>query len=336
MAKRKPTIQEVARLAKVGIGTVSRVLNNHPSVRAETRARVEWAIEELAYTPNPHARRIAGGRSYTISVLLPVLATDFYNRLIEGIEETLAPQRYDLALFPLLSRSRLERYLDGRLLAYQADGLLVASCDLTELFAQHRLPTERPVVLVDTWSPVYDSVYCDNSLGGALAGRYLARFPGPITAIVIEEEIDRLLGHTVFSERLAGFQGALAELGRPFGPEFLYVTHLSVEGGQLGLQRFLEHFGTPLNIFAGADLIARGVVEEARRQGLVVGRDVRVLGYDDHPWAQELQLSSLRQPIEEMGAQATRLLLERIRGHAGPPRRIRFEPELVIRGSTEG
>ena len=78
----KNTIQDVARLAGVGVGTVSRVLNNHPSVKDSTRARILQAIAELDYTPNPHARRIAGGRSYTVSVMLPMIASEFYIRLL--------------------------------------------------------------------------------------------------------------------------------------------------------------------------------------------------------------------------------------------------------------
>ena len=210
MKRKKPTIHDVAAKAGVGLGTVSRVLNDHPAVRPETRARVLRAMEELGYAPNPHARRIAGGRSYTVSVLLPFVATEFYRRLVEGIEGVLLEQRYDLALFPILSLARLKRYLENTTLAYLTDGLILASYDLTERFEEGRLPTERPVVLVDAQNPRYDSVYLDNRLGGRLAGAYLARFPGPIFAIAVEEEPDRAFRRTVFAERMAGFQEALS------------------------------------------------------------------------------------------------------------------------------
>ena len=213
MKRKKPTIHDVAAKAGVGLGTVSRVLNDHPAVRPETRARVLRAMEELGYAPNPHARRIAGGRSYTVSVLLPFVATEFYRRLVEGIEGVLLEQRYDLALFPILSLARLKRYLENTTLAYLTDGLILASYDLTERFEEGRLPTERPVVLVDAQNPRYDSVYLDNRLGGRLAGAYLARFPGPIFAIAVEEEPDRAFRRTVFAERMAGFQEPL--LPRP-------------------------------------------------------------------------------------------------------------------------
>jgi DNA-binding LacI/PurR family transcriptional regulator len=332
--KKKPTIHEVAARAGVGLGTVSRVLNNHPAVRPETRARVLRAMEELGYTPNPHARRIAGGRSYTVSVLLPFVATEFYRRLIEGIESVLLEKRYDLALFPILSQARLKRYLESTTLAYLTDGLILASYDLTELFGEGRLPTERPVVLVDARNPRYDSVYLDNRLGGRLAGAYLARFPGSIFAIKVEEEPDRAFRHTVFSERMAGFLEALKEAGRPFPEDHLYVTRLSAEGGRLALRHFLEKASPPLNIFAGADQVALGVLEEAQRLGLTLGKEVRVLGFDGHPFAEEVGLSTIVQPVEAMGARAAQLLLERMQGYGGPPREVRFEPTLVERAST--
>jgi len=334
MRKKKPTIHEVAARAGVGLGTVSRVLNNHPAVRPETRARVLRAMEELGYTPNPHARRIAGGRSYTVSVLLPFVATEFYRRLIEGIESVLLEKRYDLALFPILSEARLRRYLESHTLAYLTDGLILASYDLTEHFEGGKLPTDRPVVLVDTKNPRYDSVYLDNFLGGHMAGTYLARFPGAIFAVKVEEEPDRAFRHTVFAERMAGFLEALKERGRPFPEDHLYTTRLSPEGGRLALRHFLEKSSPPLNVFAGADQVALGVMEEAERLGLTVGQEVRVLGFDGHPFAEEVGLSTIAQPVEAMGAKAAQLLLERMQGYAAPPREVRFEPLLIERAST--
>lgn len=336
--KRKATIHEVARLAGVGIGTVSRVLNNHPSVRAETRARVQGAMEKLGYSPNPHARRVAGGRSYTVSVMIPFFGTEFYTRLVEGIESVLLDARYDIALFPLLSQNRLERYLKSHTLAYQTDGLIVASYDLSAFFANGLLPTDRPVVLVDTYSPRYDSVYMDNRMGGRLAAEYLCRSDGPLFVIKVEEELDQAVSQSpkVFSERLAGFQEAVAASGRNLPPEHLFTSRLSAEGGRLALQRFLSTSKGPYNIFAGADLLALGVIEEAHAQGLRLGEDVRLLGYDGQPWTKSQGLSTVTQPVEDMGAQAALLLLERLGGYRGAPRMVRFEPTLVERASTLG
>ncbi len=342
MKKRKPTINEVARLAGVGIGTVSRVLNNHVAVRDETRLRVQRAMEKLGYSPNPHARRVAGGRSYTVSVMLPFVATEFYSRLIEGIEKVLERERFELALFPLLSPRRLERYLQSDTLAYQTDGLIISSYDLAELFEDKRLPTDHPVVFVDTKSAHYDSVFMDNRLGGKIAAEHLAPL-GRCFAITVEEDIDKAFNHTVFAERLAGFKQGLREMKLALPRSHVFTTRLSAEGGRLALQHFLQASHSPqrlvasrppLSIFAGADLLALGVLEEAERLGLELGRDLLVLGYDGQPWTQEKQLSTLSQPVEAMGARAAEFLLERMKGFNGKPRTIRFEPALVEREST--
>lgn len=333
-SKRKPTIHEVAHLAKVGIGTVSRVLNNHPSVRPETRSRVLASMQQLGYSPNPHARRVAGGKSYTVSLILPVASTEFYNRLLEGIEQVLLEERYEIALFPILSMRRLERYLESQSLAYQADGLVVSSQGLMHLLPDHRFPTERPVVLADAYSSDYDSVFTDNKLGGYLAAQHLSGFVGEVFAITIEEELDKAFGYSVSTDRLAGFRQGLAEKKRSLQADHVFTTRFSAEGGQLALRQFLQHAKPPLNIFAGADLLALGVLEEAERQGLEVGSDIRVLGYDGQPWTEAKGLSTLVQPVEEMGAQAARMLLERIQGLRSAPRTMRFEPKLVERKST--
>ncbi|RDI95760.1 LacI family DNA-binding transcriptional regulator [Meiothermus sp. QL-1] len=335
MAKRKPTIHEVAHLAQVGIGTVSRVLNNHPSVRPETRNRVLSAMAHLGYSPNPHARRVAGGRSYTVSVILPVISTEFYSRLLEGIEQVLADERYEIALFPIFSPQRLRRYLENRSLAYQTDGLLVASQGLAHLLPHQKFPTERPVVLVDAHSPHYDSAYLDNRLGGRMAAQHLAQFPGSFFAIEMQEELDRVMGNTVGKERVVGFREGLQALGYDLPPTHIFPTRFSAEGGRLALQHFMRLAPPPYNIFAGADLLALGVLEEAERQGLRVGWEVRLLGFDGHPWTEARGLSTLAQPIEDMGAAAARLLMERIRGYCEGPRTLRFEPTLVVRASTQ-
>lgn len=291
-------------------------------------------MEELGYVPNPHARRIAGGRSYTVSVLLPFVGTEFYLRLIEGIEEELGEQRYDLALFPLLSKKRLERFLNSSALAYHTDGLIVASYDLAERFVGGRLPTDRPVVMVDAQSREYDSAFLDNELGGRMAAKHLLDLGGPVFAVQIEEELDQAFANTVFSSRIGGFRSALQEAGAPLAAERLYKTRLSAEGGQIALQRFLEVASPPINVFAAADVVALGVVEEAERRGLRVGADVRVLGFDGQPWTEERGISTLQQPVEEIGQTAARMLIERLQGADYPPRQQRFEPCLLVRAST--
>jgi LacI family transcriptional regulator len=330
----KLTIQEVAQRAGVGVGTVSRVLNSHKSVRPETRERVERAMQDLGFIPNPHARRVAGGRSYTVSIILQVVGTDFYIRLLSGLEKTLELHRYDSALFPLLGRERLERYLNSSTLAYQSDGIVMASHNLGDLYPDGRLPTRQPVVIVDGINSHYDSVFLDNQLGGALAAQCLSALGGEIMTISVHQDLDEAFKSNVFNERMQGFFETLHGSGRHVAPEHTRTVSFSLESARVAARELLSHATLPVNIFAAADLMALGVMDEARSLGLEVGRDVRVIGFDDHPWSAERGLSTVHQPVEAMGAAAAELLVDRLSGFKGEPRRVRFEPRLIGRAST--
>ena len=347
----KPTIQDVARRAGVGVGTVSRVLNNHAAVRASTRESVLGAISELNYTPNPHARRIAGGKSYTISVLLPVVTTEFYVRLLDGLEHAFQEARYDVAIFPLLDRSRLERYLGSHTLAYQADGLVMATYNLTQLFqsgtglsgtgnpGMGARPYGGPSVLVDAYAEGVDCAYMDNLLGGRLAGQYaaqLARSQGGshLYAVWVETELDHLFTTRVFSERRSGFLEAVTAAGSQVSGE--YVSSFDSLNARTVAAQLLDEATLPATVFASADLLAGALLDEAQARGLVVGEQLKVIGFDDQPWAQGRGLTTLHQPVEAMGYEAAQLLLSRLSGHEGPSRARRFEPRLIVRASTGG
>ena len=330
----KLTIQEVAEKAGVGVGTVSRVLNNHKSVRPETRQRVQAAMNEMGFVPNPHARRVAGGKSYTVSIILQVIGTEFYLRLLSGLEKTLETHRYDSALFPLIGRERLERYLNSSTLAYQSDGIVMVTHNLGELYPDGKLPTRQAVVIVDGINPNYDSVYLDNRFGGELAGKAFANLVGEIYAISVHQDIDEVFAKTVFDERIEGFKAALEEANRPLLEAHVSTVSFNLDNARSAAREILENATIPVNIFAAADLVALGVLEEAARLNLEIGRDVCVIGFDDHPWATDRGLSSVHQPVEAMGAAAAELLVDRLSGFDGAPRKVRFEPRLVERAST--
>ena len=329
---RKPTIQDVAKAAGVGVGTVSRVLNNHAAVKEATREAVLKAISDLDYTPNPHARRIAGGKSYTISVLLPVVTTEFYVRLLDGLEHAFQEARYDVAIFPLLDRSRLERYLGSHTLAYQADGLVMASYNLTALFHERHVRSEQPTVLVDAYADNVDCAYMDNTAGGKIAGEYATTFAGQIYAIWVETELDQIFTTRVFDERRAGFFSALTAAGRQIAGE--YISSFDTHVARTVAAQLLTEAEFPCTVFASADLLASALIEEAEVRGLKVGSDIKIIGFDDQPWAERRGLTTLHQPVESMGYEAASLLLSRLAGHQGPPRARKFTPKLLVRSST--
>lgn len=336
MRQGKVTILDVAKKAGVVPSTVSRVLNGYPDVSEETRTRVLEAIGVLGYKPNRAARVFRTGRTQTVSVILPMVATDFYNRLINSIDAELAKHDYDAALFPLLSQRRLERYRDPGALPYHADGLLISSLNPDYLFVGGIIPGELPTVLIDIFHPKYDTITVDNLKGGYLAGQHLAARPAETFVIMIEERFNTPFASGVFRDRLIGFKQALHDAGQDLPDENVITVEFSWDGGRIATRQIIERHRGPLNIFATCDLLARGALDELSQHGLSIGKDVRLIGFDDQPWAEGYGLSTVRQPVEAMGAAAVDILFRRMNQPASELIHQVFEPKLVVRKSTGG
>ncbi len=330
------TIQDVADAAGVGKSTVSKVLNGYQDVTDATKNKVLAAVEALGYTPNRAARSFRTGKTQTASIFLPMVGTEFYERLVTAIDEELAAHDYDAALFPLLNDRRLARYKAPDALPYHADGLIFASLNPDWLFEDARLPVALPAVLVDAYHDDYDTVTVDNAGGAQAATAHLLERPGEMFAVMVEERYDTPFSSGVFLERRKGFERALREHGAEVRPDRVLETEYTSDAGRVALREILARSGPPLNVFASCDLQARSILDEARALGLSLGTDLRLVGFDDQPWAEGLGLSTVNQPIEKMGRLATDMLLARM---ADPDRPIRHEelsPQLKVRASSGG
>lgn len=334
--KKTATLQDVARHAQVGVSTASKVLNGYADVAADTRERVLAAVDELQFTPNRAARSFRTGKTQTISVFMPMIGTEFYDRLVTAIDNELAAHDYDAALFPLLNERRLQRYRSPDALPYHADGLILASLNPDWLFAGAKLPAAEPAVLVDAYHADYDTVTLDNARGADLAASHLLEVSAPTFAVMIEDFRGGTFSSGAFIERHKGFLRAMDRLGQPVRDDTVLEVEFSESGGARAVREILARYEPPVNIFASCDLVARGAIEEARSRGLDVGTEVRVVGFDDQPWTKSYELSTIHQPIEQMGRLAAELVLRRLSEPASEVRHIELEPTLVIRGSTVG
>lgn len=326
----------MAKLASVGVSTVSKVLNGYSDIAPATRDRVMEAVAELGFTPNRAARSFRTGKTQTASIFMPMLGTEFYDRLIAAMDDELAARDYDAALFPLLNARRLERYRAPDALPYHADGIVFASLNPDWLFTDARLPAPLPAVLIDAYHAAYDTVTIANDRGAFDATTHLLEQPGETFAILIEERFDTPFSSGVFLERGKGFKRALEAKGHTDHTDHVVHVEFSDEGGRLAFREILDRAAPPFNIFASCDLLARGVLDEAARAGLEIGRDVRIVGFDDQPWALAAGLSTVRQPIELMGRMGVKLLLERIADPDKPVTHHELEATLVIRSSSNG
>lgn len=334
MQAARPTIQDVARHANVKVSTVSRVLNGYPDVAKATRARVLETIEQLNYVPSRAARSFRTGRTQSVAIMLPMIGTEFYNRLIAAVDRALATHDYDAALFPMLNEKRLERYLKPNALPYQTDGMLFASLNPDWLFPKAKMPTPLPTVLIDAYHAAYDTVTIDNFGGAYAATRHLLERPAETFAIMVEERYDTPFSSGVFLERLKGFKKALGDAELPVQGDHIVTVEFEREAGQRALSDILGRTDCPINIFASCDLLARGVMDELSRRNLVLAQDVRLVGFDDQPWAEAAGLTTVRQPIEELGTTAVELLLQRLDNREQEVRHRELTTRLIARQST--
>jgi len=361
-----PTLEQVAALAGVSRATVSRVVNGSPKVSPAVRAQVERAVAKLGYVPNRAARSLVTRRADSVALVVSEPHTRFFSEpffagMVRGVSAALAETGVQLLLLiahDLPDRGRLERYVVGG----HVDGVLLAS-----LHGDDPLPgtLERagvPAVLVgrpaerggpgdrqggppvdrggpgdrrggppDNRGRPASYVDADNRGGARQAVDHLAR-RGRRRIATIAGPQDMGVGQ----DRLDGYRDGLRAAGLDGGDDLVEAGDFTEEGGAAAMGRLLERPGRPVDaVFAASDLMAAGALRALRAAGRRVPDDVAVVGFEDSAVARYAQppLTTVRQPIEEMGRQATRLLLDKVAGEAAGMHLI-LDVELVVRAST--
>ncbi len=310
--EKRTTIEDIARLAGVSRGTVSRVLNHRPDVDRETRARVLRVIDEQGYVPSLTAAGLAGGRNRLIGMVVPVFTWSILGELIRGITEILNRTPYELVLYTFNDEdvTRDRRDVVNRLLATQLTAGLLAvypgelSAQLTHLY-QQGVPV---VILDDQREQVTPWVRADDEAGAYSAVAHLIDL-GHRRIAHIKGPDEYLVSH----DRLRGYLRALRESGITPDNALIVDGDFLPQSGYLGAQRLfdLAPEQRPTAIFASADQAAYGVMRAAEERGLAVPEDIAVVGFDDDaPSAHVLPpLTTVRQPSYEMGQEAVKLLL---------------------------
>lgn len=333
----KVTIRDVAKLAGVGVGTVSRVINGSTAVRPATRARVKRAIERLGYRPNPSAQRLSRGRTHTIGVIAPFLIADSFIHRLRGIESVLRDSEYDLVLFNVnwhQSRDRTFYHLPG---PERLDGLIIISIAPTEGEVAQIQSTGLPVVLVDSVHPKLHYVGIDDVAGGELATQHLLFYNHRRIAFVSDfiEPTGGDNSHNASNQdRLAGYQIALAEAGIPATPAYVCQGGRGAQSARRLTQELLSLPEPPTAIFAATDLKAIAVISTAEEMGVSVPDELSVIGYDDVEMAEYVNLTTIRQPLFESGVWGARLLLQLIDSPTPELQQTLLPIELVIRKTT--
>lgn len=330
------TIRDVAKKAGVGLGTVSRVLNDNPGVSEATRQRVLDTIEALDYAPSPLARKLSLGKTLTIAAVIPFFTRPSAVGRLRGISNTLADTEYDLIVIDLEAPEQYEVYFSRLARGVQVDGVLLISLAPGQETLEKITHTGTPLVLIDVNDPnldKYDRVIVDDVEGGRLAVEHLLGL-GHRRIAYIGDSFEDSYYFTSSKHRFEGYRSALLKAGIPIREEYYrHGPHGRYEARLLASE-MLQLKDPPTAIFAASDTQAIGVLEAARDADLHVPEDLSVIGYDDIEIAEHLGLTTVRQLLFESGEQGVKLLLDRIRNSDEEPRTIVLPTKLVVRKTT--
>jgi DNA-binding LacI/PurR family transcriptional regulator len=334
-----PTLEEVAARAGVSRATASRVLRGDPKVSEHARTVVMDAAREISYVPNLAARSLVTGRSDSVAFLVEeseerMFADPFFLGMLRSAQETVAEAGRQL-VFTVMNRPEDQ----GRFLTYAAgghvDGVLMMS-----LHGKDRLPKrleDLGVPTVLSGRPLSNGrrlwyVDADNVGGGQLATSYLMQ-QGRRCVATVSGPLDMCAGQ----DRLAGYRAAVEAAGLAYDESLVSVGDFTAPGGQAAAAQLLARRPDVDAIFAASDLAAIGAIRAVEAAGREVGSDVAVIGFDDIPAAAEHvpPLTTVRQPIADLGTAMTRLLLARIEGSDDDlPHRTVLPVELVRRATA--
>ncbi|MGY3201857.1 LacI family DNA-binding transcriptional regulator [Streptomyces sp. TE5632] len=339
----RPTLEEVAVRAGVGRGTVSRVINGSPRVSDATRAAVEAAVAELGYVPNTAARALAANRTDAIALVVPepetrFFAEPYFSDMLRGVGAALSDTEMQLLLIFAGSDRERQRLADY-LAAHRVDGVLLVSVHADDPLPDMLARLEIPAVISGPRSAAetLTSVDSDN-YGGArqavehLLGRgrrRIAHITGRLDVYGAQRRID-------------GYRDALRDAGHEVDDLLIEAGDFSEEGGRHAMAALLERRPDLDAVFAASDVTAAGARHALREAGRRIPDDVALVGYDDSAIARHMDppLTSVRQPIEEMGHQMIDLLLAEVADRRPPAsrglerRQVVLATELVERASS--
>jgi LacI family repressor for deo operon, udp, cdd, tsx, nupC, and nupG len=321
------TIRDVAREAGVSTATVSRALRGLPNVDPVTRERVRQVAERLDYVVSPAASRLASGRAGSIAVITPYISRWYF-----AIERVLQDSDLDLLLSSIGDPRETHRVPPHRKLRRRVDGFLVISLSPDSEGVREIFEADLPVALIDTERAGCWSVGIDDVSGARMAAQHLINLGHERIGLVSGRPLP-----TPFrpeENRWIGYRDALRDAHLAVEPDLEACGHFTIEGGERAMTTLLARPNPPTAVFAMSDEMAFGALRSIRAHGLQPGRDISVVGYDGHEMAEHLDLTTVVQPVEEVGARAAQCLLEALDHPGRTPQQITLPLSMVVRGST--
>ncbi len=328
------TIYDVAKKAGVGIGTVSRTINNSPQVATQTKAKVLQAIEELKYEPHALARGLARKKTNMIAIIVPFFTGYFYHELLKGVQRELSEHQYDLILYNVDQSYKTELFLKRTLQEKRVDGVLLISLGIEDTYANRFILTHFPILLLDGYHPHLDSITVENEQGAYLATQHLIQLGHTKVGM-----IDAQLKSSPAQVRLKGYRRALSEYHIPFHEQRLVISDSITErdgfnqqAGYQGMKKLMTlGEDCPTAVFVSSDIQAVGAIRAIKEKGLQIPDDIAIVGFDDIELSEYIGLTTVHQPMFHMGRLAVDRLMARIESSDLQEFKKSFATRLIIR-----
>jgi len=328
------TIRDIARLAGVSIATVSRVANGRPDVSEETRTQVLKVMRAHGFTANRSARALSSRKTGLIGLTVPFVDENYFTSILSGAAEALYELDQRIVLCPTHHEHDREVSLLERLMGGTTDGALLLLPEESSVELRRLQQQGYPFVVADPREPLDDgipAVSAAHAAGARAATDHLLRLGHRRIGL-----ITGTAGWVATDERVEGYRMALAGGGIPFTYELLAGGDFTTETGYRAAVVLLEQDDPPTAIFASNDNLAIGAIRAAFDRGLSIPGDLSIVGFDDVGFAGSLypRLTTVRQPLAELGRTAVSLLSRLVNGQRTEALRIELATQLIVREST--
>ncbi|MCA1009135.1 LacI family DNA-binding transcriptional regulator [Halobacillus halophilus] len=329
-----PTISDVARITGLSKSTISRVINNHPYISSDKREKVLKAMEEIGYYPNPSARRLRGHTTNTIGVIVPRIVNPFFSYLVNSIEQEAFKNNYQVIIFQSNDLKDKELYFLNLLKNRQVDGIIMTSIEndweTIEPFMQY-----GPILLCNEYvnQSSVSKVRLDQNKGAYMGTEHLINKGHQKIAYCTG---GLFAGYGRDLDRNTGYQKAMDKHHLTPNPSWIFIERHSIEDGKSVVKEILSMNDKPTAIFSGSDEVAAGIIIEAKENGLRIPDDLAVVGFDDQPLAEivEPKLTTIKQPIDEMGIKSVELLIKMMNNKDSLAEEVQLPIQLIEREST--
>lgn len=328
------TIKDVADAAGVSTATVSRALRGLPNVDAATRDRIQRTAEELDYVMSPSASRLASGRTGSVAVITPYIARWYFSTVLSGVDGVLQSAGIDLLLMTVSTPDGQHRLPPAPRLRRRVDGALVIALGPHDSQLREVLDFGLPTSLIGLAMDGVPSVSIDDQAAARMAVQHLINLGHERIGVITGAPVGSPF--TAEIDRYRGFEEAMKGASLDIDPMLESYGYFTIPGGEQAMNALLTQRNLPTAVFAMSDEMAFGAMRAMRNHGLRPGEDISIIGIDGHDMSEVLDLSTVAQPVHDLGRIAAEALLIQMRnpGDEKVTEEIHLPTHVMVRGST--